>query len=148
VRDNALRAAVDDATLPARRRAGRFAAQRDRRPDREVPHVLPRVFLNAWRAWQRVPAPVAAGVGGRRAPARRDPGVDERLERVAVAVTEMTHAAMGSRQWDYCALAADQLSELHLADLAIDAAPTVDASAQRAFIEETRSLLAEFARIP
>jgi len=111
---------------------------------REVP-LLPRVFLNAWRAWQRVPVPIPAVVGARRG---RRPTVDERLERIAASVTEMAHAAMGSRQWDYCALAADQLSELHAADVAIDERPTGDAAAQRAFIEATRALLSEFGRIP
>ncbi len=106
--------------------------------------MLPRVFLNAWRAWQRVPVPLApAAVGGRRGAAE-----EARYERVAAGITELAHAAMGSRQWDYCALAADQLSELHAAEVALDDVADAEAAPARAFIAATRAMLAEFTRIP
>ena len=73
--------------------------------------------------------------------------VEERYERIAEGVTELARAAMGSRQWDYSALAADQLAELHAAEVSLDAR-SGDAAAHRAFIDATRSLLAEFHRIP
>jgi hypothetical protein len=107
--------------------------------------VLPRVFLNAWREWQRVPIPMAPAHAG--ASRRGLMTVEERYERIAAGITELAHAAMGSRQWDYSALAADQLAELHAAEVAIDGR-TGDLDAHHAFIAATRSLLAEFGRIP
>ena len=108
--------------------------------------VLPRVFLNEWRAWQRLPVPRSPAIAGGHRPS--GVSIDDRLDSVAAAVTELAHAAMGSRQWDYPTLAADQLSELHATDVAIDAAPSTEADRQRAFIDATRALLAELSRIP
>src|SRR5829696_1113558 len=79
---------------------------------------FPKSLVCAWRDWLRIPAPVAnARARQRSAPAYR---VEVELDRVASHACSLVQGALARQPWDYSALAADGLEELHHVAVQLD----------------------------
>jgi hypothetical protein len=108
---------------------------------------FPRSLVRAWDDWLRVPAPVAnARTHRHSAPAYR---VEVKLDRVASHACSLVQGALARQPWDYGALAADGLEELHYVELQLDACDLT--RAERApyerYIAAARALLVEIGQL-
>jgi len=108
---------------------------------------FPKSLVCAWRDWLRIPAPVAnARARQREAPTYR---VEVGLDRVASHTCSLVQGALSRQPWDYGALAADGLEELHHIDLQLDACDlTRSARAPyERYVAAARALLREIGRL-
>ena len=109
---------------------------------------LPRSLIHAWKAWLRVPPPARAA--GRRRAVAAETSPEAALDRVGRHVCMLLHGAMTRSAWDYSALAADGLEEVHRIATLLDECDlsTRDRAGCEAYIDAVRALLAEFTRLP
>ena len=108
---------------------------------------FPKSLVCAWRDWLRIPAPVAnARACQRSAPACR---VEVALDRVASRACSLVQGALARQPWDYSALAADGLEELHHVELQLDACDLTRAerAPYTSYITAARALLREIGRL-
>jgi hypothetical protein len=98
-------------------------------------------FARAWHRWMHTPAPVE---NSRRGRSRAESyGAELRLDHLASSIYGLGLAFQEGRKWDFEAIAADRLRELHEAETELDGVQ-IPADRRATFdrwIDATRNLL-------
>ena len=99
-------------------------------------------FLLAWKAWRQQEAPFP----GYRSGHRSGPGyaVEADLDHVRTSVTGLVNGYFDGQEWNYEGRAQEELANLQLAELAIEALPSDVRARLEGWVTETRALLMEF----